>query len=162
MDERTDLMLDRVLNAPRERVWRAWTEPERLKQWWCPKPWRVEECRIDLRPGGELFTLMRGPKAGEEHAVAGCYLEIAPPERIVFTLVLQKAFRPAPLGEGAFRFTARITFSDAGDGKTLYRAHVMHANAEDRDAHARMGFTEGWAAAAAQLDELLAATREGA
>src|SRR5690242_17969960 len=111
MDERTDLMLDRVLNAPRERVWRAWTEPERLKQWWCPKPWRVEECRIDLRPGGELFTLMRGPKAGEEHAVAGCYLEIAPPERIVFTLVLQKAFRPAPLGEGAFRFTARITFS---------------------------------------------------
>lgn len=62
----------------------------------------------------------------------------------MFTLVLEKGFRPAPLGEGAFRFTAQITFSDAGSGKTLYRSRVMHANREDRNAHARMGFTEGW------------------
>jgi uncharacterized protein YndB with AHSA1/START domain len=157
MNERTDLALERVLNAPRHRVWQAWTEPERLKKWWCPRPWRVEECRIDLKPGGELYTLMRGPGAGEEHALSGCYLELVENERIVFTLVLEKGYRPVPVGQGAFRFTAKISFSEAGDGKTLYRAHLMHAEEADRDAHARIGFHEGGAAAAAQLDELLSA-----
>ena len=159
MNERTDLVLERVLNAPRDRVWRAWTEAERLKQWWCPKPWRVDECRIELEPGGEFYTLMRGPQAGEEHAVSGCYLDLVERERIVFTLLLEKGFRPASVSEGAFRFTAVISFSDAGDGKTLYRALVMHASEADRDAHARIGFNEGWSRAAAQLEELLAAAR---
>ena len=114
MNEDTDLVLERVLDAPRQRVWKAWTQPDQLKQWWCPKPWRVDECRMDLRPGGEFFTLMRGPGPGEEHAVSGCYLELLEPERIVFTLVLQKGYRPASLAEGAFRFTAEITFSEVG------------------------------------------------
>lgn len=154
MDERTDLALERVLGATRDRVWRAWTEPERLKQWWCPKPWRVDECRIELTPGGEFYTLMRGPRPGEEHPVAGCYLHLVPRERIVFTMVMTKGFRPVAV-DGPFRFTADIRFSDAGEGRTLYRAHVMHALESERDAHAAMGFQEGWATAAAQLDALL-------
>jgi len=157
MDERLDLVMERVLNAPPDRVWRAWTEPERLKQWWCPRPWRVEECRIELKPGGEFYTLMRGPLEGEEHAVSGCYLELAENERIVFTLMLRKGFRPTLPHEGAFRFTAQITFAAAGEGRTLYRAHVMHADEAGRNAHARIGFDQGWGTAAAQLQEFLAA-----
>lgn len=154
MNEATDLVLERVLKAPRTRVWEAWTKPDLLQQWWCPKPWRVPECRIDLRPGGELYTLMRGPE-GEEHTVSGCYLDIVEGRRLVFTLALQKGFRPVVV-EGMFRFTADITFADTDDGHTLYKAHLMHAAPADRDEHARLGFHEGWGTAATQLEELLA------
>ncbi len=57
------LVLTRVLDAPRDKLWRCWAEPELLKQWFCPKPWYVSEARIDLRPGGEFFTLMNGPSS---------------------------------------------------------------------------------------------------
>lgn len=154
-DDRLDLVLERMLNGPRERVWRAWTEPDLVKRWWCPKPWYVADCRIEPRPGGEFYTLMRGPEAGQEHAVTGCYLELVPHERIVFTPVLKRGFRPVPPGPGAPRFTAEITFADAGGGRTAYRARVMHPDEADRDAHARMGFEAGWGATAAQLDALL-------
>lgn len=154
MNEATDLVLERVLKAPRPRVWAAWTQPDLLKQWWCPKPWHVAECRIDLRPGGELYTLMRGPD-GEEHTVAGCWLDIEEGRRIVFTLMLQKGFRPA-LVEGMFRFTAEVSFADTDDGRTFYKAHLMHAAPADRDEHARVGFHDGWNTAATQLEEVLA------
>lgn len=55
------LTLDRVLDASVAKLWRCWTEPELLKQWFCPKPWYVSEARMDLRPGGEFYTLMNGP-----------------------------------------------------------------------------------------------------
>ena len=60
-DAANGLVLTRVLDAPRDKLWRCWVEPELLKQWFCPKPWYVSEARIDLRPGGEFFTLMNGP-----------------------------------------------------------------------------------------------------
>ena len=84
VDNSNDLVLDRMLDAPREKLWRCWTEPELLKQWFCPKPWHVSEARLDLRPGGEFFTVMNGPD-GERFDNNGVYLEIAPGERIVFT-----------------------------------------------------------------------------
>lgn len=65
-----ELVLDRVLDAPRAALWRCWTEPELLKQWFCPKPWFVSDVRMDLRPGGEFFALMSGPleRRGQEGA----------------------------------------------------------------------------------------------
>ena len=56
IDPKLDLVLERVVDVPVHLVWKAWTEPEHLKPWFCPKPWYVSECEIDLRPGGMLRT----------------------------------------------------------------------------------------------------------
>lgn len=147
-DPERDLTLERVFDAPRDVVWAAWTEPEQLKQWWCPRPWQTPYAEIDLRPGGVFHTVMRGP-GGEEEVVRGCYLEVVPGERLVFTDALGPGYRP---GGKAF-ITAVITFSDA-DGGTRYHARVMHADAATRQKHEEMGFTEGWSAAATQCEEV--------
>ena len=93
-DPERDLVLQRVIPVPLAKVWEAWTTPEQLKQWFCPLPWKVVACEVDLRPGGVFGTTMRGP-AGEEHASEGCYLEIVPHKRLVWTDGLGPGFRPA-------------------------------------------------------------------
>ena len=74
-DSKLDLVLERVIDVPRELVWKAWTQPEHLKKWFTPVPWQTMECEIDLRPGGIFRTLMRGPE-GQQFDNSGCYLEI--------------------------------------------------------------------------------------
>jgi uncharacterized protein YndB with AHSA1/START domain len=146
-DPRLDLVLERVVDVPRERVWAAWTTPELLKPWFCPKPWSVSECEIDLRPGGRFFTLMNGPN-GERMPHDGCYLEVVPQERLVWTDALLAGWRPS-----ASPFvTAILTFAKAGAG-TRYRAHVLHADVATREKHEAMGFAQGWGIA---LDQLVA------
>ena len=161
VNEATDLVLERVLNAPIDRVWRAWTEAEQLKQWWCPRPWRTTEADIDLRPGGRFYTRMEGPDGEGVSGGEGCFLEVLPQQRLTWTGALQAGFRPNPAngvscGEDGpnMVFTAIITFADAGAGRTRYRTHVMHADPRGKDAHEKMGFHDGWGAAAAQLEEL--------
>ena len=92
----TDLVIERDVAAPVARVWDAWTIAEQLRQWWCPRPWTPPEAEIDLRPGGSFSTLLRGP-AGEEQRVRGCYLEVVPRERLVWTIALRAGYRPAPI-----------------------------------------------------------------
>lgn len=67
----TDLVISRVLAAPRAAVWRAWTEPDLLRQWWCPRPWTTEVRAFELRAGGAFHTFMQGPEGGRCWAVAG-------------------------------------------------------------------------------------------
>jgi uncharacterized protein YndB with AHSA1/START domain len=160
VNEATDLVLDRVLKAPIERVWRAWTDAEQLKQWWCPRPWTTPEAVIDLRPGGRFYTRMEGPDGEGASGGEGCILQVVPQQRLVWTGALQAGFRPAGAGgincgEDApdMIFTAVITFEEAGEGRTRYRAHVMHADPAGRDAHEKMGFHDGWGTAASQLEE---------
>lgn len=143
-----DLTLHRIIDAPRAAVWQAWTHPDHLKQWWCPKPWQTIHAEIDLRPGGIFHTIMRGPD-GTEHNNMGCYLEVIEGERIVFTDALGPNYRPttAPF------ITAIITFTDHAGG-TAYHAHVMHKDTAERERHDTMGFHEGWGAAATQLAEV--------
>ena len=62
-----DLVISRVLRAPRKTLWRAWSDPALLKEWWCPKPWTTEVRAFDLRPGGAFHTFMRGPEGGESN-----------------------------------------------------------------------------------------------
>jgi uncharacterized protein YndB with AHSA1/START domain len=164
VNEATDLVLDRVLDAARDRVWRAWTDPEQLKQWWCPRPWTTPEAVIDLRPGGRFYTRMAGPNGEGASGGEGCFLEVVRQERLVWTSALMAGFRPAgtegiSCGEDSpvMAFTAVVTFEEEGEGRTRYRAHVMHATEADRDAHERMGFHDGWGAAAKQLEELAGA-----
>lgn len=148
----TDLLLERVVDVSPELVWRAWTEPERLKKWFTPAPWATVDCEIDLRPGGIFRNTMRSPE-GEEFTYTGCYLEVVPGQRIVWTLSLGPGYRPNPPMSDPPAFTAIITIEPHGRG-TKYSALAMHADAAGADKHATMGFHEGWGAA---LDQLVAA-----
>lgn len=144
-----ELALCRIIDAPREKVYRAWTDPELLKQWFCPKPWRVSRADLDVRPGGSSFVLMNGPN-GEEFPNPGVYLEVIPNEKLVFTDAYTNAWEP-----NAKPFmTAVITFEDL-NGKTKYTARVFHWSVEDKKQHEAMGFHEGWSICADQLEELL-------
>jgi uncharacterized protein YndB with AHSA1/START domain len=142
-----DLAISRLLRSPRAALWRAWTDPAELKEWWCPKPWTTEVRAFDLRPGGDFHTFMRGPDGGTSDN-PGCFVEIVREERIVFTSMLVGGFRPAtpwmPL-------TAVITMADE-DGGTRYTATVMHPDAETKKRHEDMGFHEGWNMCIDQLD----------
>ena len=143
-----ELVLTRVIDAPREKVWRCWTEPELMKQWFAPKPWTTPAVEVDLRPGGSNLITMRGPD-GTEFPNRGVYLEVVPNEKLVFTDAFTNAWTPS---EKPF-FVGVLTFEDEG-GKTRYTARALHWTDEDRDAHEKMGFHEGWGQCAAQLEEL--------
>lgn len=146
-----DLELVREVPVSPEQVWRAWTEPELIKQWFTPKPWQTTDCEIDLRPGGIFRTEMRGPD-GEEGGGAGCFLEVIPNERLVWTSALGPGFRPEP---GDMPFTAIIELEATADGGCRYRAIAMHQDPEGKQAHDEMGFVDGWGAALDQLVELM-------
>jgi uncharacterized protein YndB with AHSA1/START domain len=80
--DRTELTLTRMFDAPRARVWKAWTDPERLKRWWGPEGFSSPVCRIDLRVGGAYLFCMRSPE-GKDYWSTGLYREIVPLERLV-------------------------------------------------------------------------------
>jgi uncharacterized protein YndB with AHSA1/START domain len=153
MDPKLDLVLERVVDVPRELVWKAWTEPKHLEKWFTPAPWRTTDVEIELRPGGAFKTVMRGPN-GEVMPSEGCYLEVVPKERLTWTSALLGGFRPAKLdlnaGCAELSFTATITFKSKGK-KTLYRAVAMHPDPESAKKHADMGFQDGWGKALEQL-----------
>jgi len=143
-----ELVLTRIIDAPREKVYRCWTEPELMKQWFVPKPWTAKSVEIDLRPGGSSLVVMADPD-GNEYPNPGIYLEVVPNERLVFTDAFTSAWQPSdkPFMVGI------ITFEEK-DGKTLYTALARHWTVEDREAHEKMGFHEGWGQAASQLEDV--------
>ncbi len=159
IDPTLDLVLERVVDVPRELVWLAWTRPEHVRKWFTPAPWTTVDCEIDLRPGGVFRTVMRSPE-GEEFPNAGCYLEIVEGERLIWTDALLPGYRPAPAsdhrcGGGAMgAFTAAILLESHGTG-TKYTAIALHQNPEDRAKHEAMGFHQGWGKALDQLVDLV-------
>jgi len=82
--EESVLVITRVFDAPRELVWKAWTDPESVMRWWGPKGYTSPACQIDLRVGGKYLWCMRSPE-GQEYWSTGVYREIVEPERIVCT-----------------------------------------------------------------------------
>jgi uncharacterized protein YndB with AHSA1/START domain len=146
-DPKLDLVLDRVIDVPRELVWTAWTQPEHVMKWFTPAPWTVTDCEIDLRPGGIFRTVMRSPE-GEEFPNVGCFLEVVRNERLVWTDALLPGYRPS---ENPF-FTAIVTMEPRGKG-THYTAIAIHRDESGRKKHEEMGFHDGWGKA---LDQLVA------
>lgn len=151
-----DLVLERMVDVPRELVWAAWTKPEHIKKWFTPAPWATVDCEIDLRPGGIFRTVMRSPE-GQEFPHVGCYLEIVPSEKLVWTSALGPGYRPIikTAGTGScdeLYFTAIITFEAQGN-RTKYRAIAMHGDEATSKKHEEMGFYEGWGTT---LDQLVA------
>ena len=155
MAEGHDLVVERVLEAPRDVVWRALTTNELMRERWAPKPYGTPEVELEARPGGRFYTRMTGPE-GFDTSGTGCVLEAVPNERLVWTSALLPGFRPAEAIEDcvSFPFTAVVTLEDEGAGRTRYRAVAMHRSAADRDTHEKMGFVEGWGKCADQLGPL--------
>jgi uncharacterized protein YndB with AHSA1/START domain len=160
IDPKLDLVLERVVDVPRELVWRAWTVPEHLKKWFTPAPWTTVACEIDLRPGGIFSATMRSPE-GQLFPNIGCYLDVVPNQRLVWTNAPAPGFRPAgpPTADMPecehFAFTAILTLEAVGSA-TRYTALVMHSTEASRKQHEQMGFQEGWGKA---LDQLVAVAR---
>ncbi len=155
IDPKLDLVLERVVDVPRELVWKAWTRPEHLKIWFTPAPWKTVECEIDLRPGGAFKTVMESPE-GQQFPNEGCYLEVVENEKLVWTSTLLGGYRPARLTATKgheceeLAMTAMILLAAEGK-KTKYTAVALHGDPESCKRHADMGFQEGWGTALDQL-----------
>jgi uncharacterized protein YndB with AHSA1/START domain len=144
-----ELVLARIIDAPRENVYRCWTEPELVTQWFAPKPWTTPRAEMDVRTGGSSLVVMAGPD-GNEFPNPGVFLEVLPGKKIVLTDGYTKAWEPS---EKPF-MTVVLTFEDEGEGRTRYVARVAHWSVADREAHEKMGFHEGWGQCADQLEEI--------
>lgn len=157
IDPKLDLVLERVIEVKPETVWKAWTQAEHLKKWFTPAPWSTADCEIDLRPGGIFHTTMLSPE-GDRFPNAGCYLEIIPNKKLVWTSALKAGFRPAAKAQNPaddLVFTGMILLEAHAKG-TKYTAIVMHSVEADKIKHEQMGFHDGWGAA---LDQLVAAAK---
>ncbi|HET9534514.1 MAG TPA: SRPBCC family protein [Mesorhizobium sp.] len=144
-----ELVLTRIIDAPREKLYRAWTEVDLLRQWFAPKPWSTPHAELDVRPGGASMVVMADPD-GKQYPNPGIYLEVVPNEKLVVTDAYTSAWEPS---DKPF-MTVVLTFEDV-DGKTRYTARAKHWTIEDREAHEKMGFHEGWGQCTDQLEALV-------
>ena len=145
-----ELVLTRLIDVPREKLFRCWTEPALIVQWFTPPPWKTIRAEMDVRAGGASNIVMQGPD-GTEMPNPGIYLEVVKNERLVFTDAYTSAWVPSAKPF----FTGVLTFEDEG-GKTRYTARARHWTAEDAKAHEDMGFYVGWGIATDQLAALAA------
>lgn len=160
LDSKLDLVMEKITDVAPEKIWKALTQPELLKQWFCPRPWKVVHAEIDLRPGGLFLTDMRGPNDENPGGPnIGCYLEVIPNRKLSWTSGLGPDFRPvaSSKGEHDFPITAVITLEPHGAG-TKYTAIAMHRDEASRKVHEQMGFEQGWGIAFDQMIELLKST----
>lgn len=149
-----DLILERVVDIPKHLIFQAWTQPELMKQWFCPKPWQTIEAEVELFPGGRMYTVMQSPE-GVKYPNEGSVLEVIPNERLVWTSALGKGFRPL---ESDMPFTGMILLEDHPEG-TKYTARCLHKTAAHRQQHADMGFEQGWGICLDQLVALMKTKR---
>lgn len=145
--EHAALTISRIINASPAKVWEAWSKPEHLAKWWIPAPIECKVVKLDLRPGGGFETLMREGGGEFRPHVEGCFLDIAPEHRMVWTTALAEGWQPI---EPWLALTAIITFEAEGQG-TRYSARVLHKSPADSRKHEELGFHEGWGATIDQL-----------
>lgn len=152
-----DLQFQREVSISPAHIWDGWTNPTTLMKWFCPRPWKVVECEIDLQPGGLFRTVMQSPEGEKMPDNIGVFLVTEPEQRLVWTNALGPGFRPKPQPEDehlGFFFVVDLRLVALPDGGTRYTAHVMHQDEASRQAHAAMGFEQGWGIALDQLVEL--------
>jgi len=140
INPKTDLVLERFIDAPRRLIWEALTKPEHLKEWYMPKPWgAVSNCELDVRPGG-IFSIDIATGDGQEVANLGCFLEVVPMERLVWTSMLFPGYRPAVFDD--IPITAIVTMETVGTG-TRYVFTALHRNEVNVEANNTSGWLEG-------------------
>ena len=144
-----ELTLTRLLDAPADKLFRCWTTPELIKQWFAPKPYTTPVADVDLRPGGASNVVMKSPE-GQDIPCPGQYLEVVQGRKMVFSDAFTGDWAPK---EGAPFMVATITFEPEA-GKTRYTAVVRHWSEADKKKHEEMGFHQGWGICADQLEAL--------
>lgn len=130
-----EITITRVLDAPREVVWNAWTEPDQLARWWGVRGWSnpLETITMDVRPGGTFRVTSVSDEDGSEMTSQGVYREVVEPGRLVLEEPAEDAWH-----EGA---VSVVTLTDLGDGRTELVLHTtIHASDEMRSA-AEAGMT---------------------
>jgi uncharacterized protein YndB with AHSA1/START domain len=152
-----ELVLERQVEVSPSLLWAAWSDAEQLKKWWVPRPYQTPQAHIELRPGGRFDTQMRTPEGVDMPHGEGSILEVISYRRIVFTSALRADFVPNLLPPGddctSLSFSAIITMQPHDQG-TLYKARALHTTEEQRLAHEKMGFMEGWGICLDQLCEV--------
>lgn len=150
IDPGLDLELIREVPVSAEAVFDAWTDPESLTQWFAPRPYSAPVCEIDLRPGGGIRTVMNDPDGNQMMDSTGCYLEIVPNEKLVWTSALTVGYRPQ---EGPMPFTVVLELTANDSGGCTYRAVAVHQDPAGMKQHSDMGFHEGWGTVVEQMVE---------
>lgn len=149
------ITIERVFDAPRDLVWKAWTDPEMIKKWWGPEGFTAPSIKIDLRVGGKYTYAMKGPEGSEWDRVmysSGIIKELVPQEKIVSTDYFsdQEGNMIKPSDEGQSEdfpteMTVTITFKDEGVGKTKLTIFYPKAeNEKQYEAMLKSGMQEGW------------------
>ena len=139
INPKLDLVLERFIDVPKHLVWEALTKPEHLKEWYMPKPWGVSDCELDVRPGG-IFSIDIASPEGQEFPNLGCFLEVIPLERLVWTSMLFPGYRPAVFDD--IPITAIVTMETVGTG-TRYIFTALHRDEADFEKNKAMGFHQG-------------------
>lgn len=144
-----DLVFHRIIEAPVEKVFQAWTDQELIVKWFTPAPWKTVSAELDVRPGGSWFVMMQSPD-GTEMPNPGVYLQVVTNKRLVITDAYTEAWKPSAKPST----TIDLNFENL-DGKTKYTAIVRHWTLEDKEAHEKMGFQQGWGKATDQMESLI-------
>jgi uncharacterized protein YndB with AHSA1/START domain len=161
-----DFVISRDFDAPRELVFRAWTETEHLSRWWGPHGFTNPVCEMDARPGGKYRFVMCGPASHlGDFPMSGVVKEVVPPERLVYTVDhsenpeewhdLIDPKRDKSTGRPAWPAVHTVTFEDLG-GTTRLTVRVRFELPAIRDAFLKLGMSEGWSQSLEKLGSLVA------
>ena len=149
-DPKLDFAIERFIDAPARLVWEALTKPEHLKEWYMPRAWgRVARAELDVRPGG-IFSIDIATGDGQEVPNLGCFLEVVPMQRLVWTSMLFPGYRPAVFDD--IPITAIVTMEPVGAG-TRYVFTALHRSEADLVTNKESGFYQGTGIAIDQLVE---------
>jgi uncharacterized protein YndB with AHSA1/START domain len=161
-DTAGDFLITKIVDAPRERVWKAWTEPKQLEQWWGPKGFKAKVIKLDLKPGGMFLYRLSSPE-GEEIWGKFIYKEIAPPERLVFIVSFSDAdagmTRHPMRPDWPLEIMSTVSLTETADGKTAvtvrWTPHEATQKERDNFEEGRESMKHGWAGTFELLVEYL-------
>ena len=142
-----ELVMSRVINAPRARVFEAWTTPEQMAQWFAPKPFKLVVDKMVFRPGGRFSMSMRGPN-GEDSPFTGTYREIVPPAKLSWT----GEFATGPTDQ----MSTVVAFEEQGQQTKVHVRQTFHVMTPEIE-HATKGAKQGWTMTLDQLEGFCAA-----
>lgn len=156
--EDLDIVIARVFNAPRELVWKVWTETDHIEKWWGPKGMSTRVDKNELKVGGRARYVMIAPD-GTEYPSGGAIKELVPFEKIVSTDEFEDDFVAPESVDLPDGMIATYLFEDAGENKTRVTVRISHPNAEEKRKHEKMGVVDGWNSMLDCLAEYLLETK---